>query len=1111
LSLCDIFPPNAPGMPPVGLDFIEAAQIRGDKISKRQGEGKATKIIVGPQLEDLIRSALYDRGNLNISITVKGAKKRPMPIIPGHLWTDDSRIPSQGPAKADVMIIGKQLGDSEVQCSRCLVGATGELLYDTLRKYGVDPDEINTWYVTSILKTGNPEGGDSWRQEWVKNFLHLLHQELRIVQPKYILCLGADSVKTLLGKTMTLSKIEGRVVEYSYDIRRSYTEPERLHTALVMGCTHPAYVLSTPEMEDKFELAVAQFVQITKGNRWDMPETDTDHRVIDNEDDLKKLVAEVKAIGPNNIIAMDCEWHGEHPQNKGAYMRCIQVSWAHKAAACIVLNAAGGKPAFKHKVNGKLTTKNGHKTVVKLLYELLEDNRLCGHFLNADLEWLVPLGLDIRHKWAPAENFWDCKDEGGLDTALMAHALDEVGDYSLTGQTLRYTSAPRYDLGIGEWKERYCKENGIKVSQLEGYGECPDEVLYPYALYDADVTRRIALVHMKNLSRDCFDNNCWEAFWVSQRAALAVLEIKCTGIPIDHKRVDELTSIYMKARDDLYAKIRQWFKWPELNLQSTNHVRELLFGEELNGKRTPDGKPQRLRPEGAVSLYAVPVLTTEKRSRPWENLTAEEQKENIPATNKSVLGMMFHSAEELAVYRNGRVVKVDHRDQIGWIRDYRYISQILKSVLRPPLVDDSNQIIVDEDDNWEYDAGLPGVVCDDGRVRTTIYQTKETGRWSSARPPLQNLSKRREPDYKRILGDKYKWPLRSVLTSPPGYTMVEADYIGAELFGMAIMAGDDAMIDHASRNQLPEDHPDFYDIHSNVAVLAFGYDCPPTKAGLAAIGKSHMRVVAKAVIFGIAYGRQAKAIALAAKEDGVDVSQNDAQRIIDAIFEMYPGLTPFFEECRHRAVSMSDYGEAPQWLCGPFGRFRRFKKTRDRKSKGDMERQAQNFPIQGMIADAVSLAIAKLYDYRFERYAEGETVDDLDYQICLQVHDAILCFVRNEHVSRFIDEVLPACMVKGVPIYPCGLDGSGEGFEDKGPYYLGIDTEVYTHWGVVPLPSQLDALGIDPKYAHWRKGSGLINGQTVEGLVQKEAYPRQLWYKGALHKVEAAPKKTERT
>lgn len=93
----------------------------------------------------------------------------------------------------------------------------------------------------------------------------------------------------------------------------------------------------------------------------------------------------------------------------------------------------------------------------------------------------------------------------------------------------------------------------------------------------------------------------------------------------------------------------------------------------------------------------------------------------------------------------------------------------------------------------------------------------------------------------------------------------------------------------------------------------------------------------------VAYGRQAKAIALAAKEEGINITEQDAQRIVNTIFDMYPGLVEFFAECRSR-VSSTPGREAPRWLCGPFGRYRRFRHTDDKVLKGEYERQSYNFP-----------------------------------------------------------------------------------------------------------------------------------------------------------------------
>jgi hypothetical protein len=148
--------------------------------------------------------------------------------------------------------------------------------------------------------------------------------------------------------------------------------------------------------------------------------------------------------------------------------------------------------------------------------------------------------------------------------------------------------------------------------------------------------------------------------------------------------------------------------------------------------------------------------------------------------------------------------------------------------------------------------------------------------------------------------------------------------------------------------------------------------------------------------------------------------------------------------------------------------------------------------MQNMVADAVSLGIANLYDYRETARANG---DEIDYKICLQVHDAVSSFVRYDHVERYIEEVLPACLVQGVPIFPCHLDGLPMG---TGPYHLGLDSEVFYHWGVTPLPDQLLADGINPKYAHWQPGSAYVNRQVVTGLVQEEAYPNKIWGNGQL-------------
>lgn len=1060
----------SPGIAIPGDDALEYARDMDDGVSQVQGKGKSAKLVdVGPALRELYSDILY-RPRTLFRLTCNANQRKTVETVPGHLWGGEVA----GPVPADVMVVGKMLGYDEIKARRNLVGPSGELLTEIFSELGVR--DLDGWYVTTMVKCQHPDGGRDLKSGWVKAFRPVLQMEMRVVRPKYILCLGADAACEVLGRKVSVSGMDGRVEELTYPIHRTHDDPPEFHTALVMVCTHPAAVLAAPEQREQLEFSLGRFAQLVRGERFDLHEEGLDHRVVDNLDDLQNLVEEVihseeSYLDPGvATIAIDAEWHGEHPQNAGSYLRTIQVSWAHKAGACIVLRHAGGAEAMPW------------DEVKPLLERMLKSTpgrevRICGHFLNADMEWLLYMGLDLRQEFEAAERWEDTKAHGGFDTGLAAHALRETGDYGLEKLALRHTTAPRWDLPLEKWKLEFCRQHKLKPKDLEGYGEIADDVLYPYAIYDADVTRRLVVVLNKMLDHDRFGNSCRRAFWVSMRAAPSVLEIHTTGLQIDRQRVDSLTLAYMATRTELEERVRTWARWPDFNINSVFQVREFLFGAELNGKRDKldPNKVMRVRPPKARSLKLQPIYDTSKRPMLWTEVVQKGlQREKSPGTAKNVLALLAQESQAVKRRINGQVVEVDYSPQVSWIRDHRFIGHVLKSCLRPPVqVEDEegedDSFVLDVDGHYVYRGGLAGSICDDNRVRTHIYQTKETGRWSSARPALQNLSKTREVDYARILGANYPYPLRSMICASPGHCLVEADYIGAELYGMAVMSGDEKMIEHCRRNQLPEEDPDFYDIHSNIAVLSFGLKCPATKAGLKAAGKKELRNVAKAVVFGVAYGRGPKAIALSAKEQGYPISEQEAQNIIDTIFEMYPKLQEFFAGCQQRVSK-------PQWICGPFGRFRRFEACFDDKTLGDMQRQAMNFPIQGMIADVVSRAMDYLYHYR-------SVVGDI-YRIVMQVHDAILLEVPNEHVKRVVREVLPHCMVRCVPIYPSDLAGRPQG---TGPFYLGTDTEVCEYWGVHMMPDQCLARGFSPKLAHWHK--------QKTGWTHND-FPKQIWVPG---------------
>lgn len=180
---------------------------------------------------------------------------------------------------------------------------------------------------------------------------------------------------------------------------------------------------------------------------------------------------------------------------------------------------------------------------------------------------------------------------------------------------------------------------------------------------------------------------------------------------------------------------------------------------------------------------------------------------------------------------------------------------------------------------------------------------------------------------------------------------------------------------------------------------------------------------------------------------------------------MYKGLGPLFLDCRSRVgLPTAMNKNPPGWLRGPFGRLRRFPTPRNKKQGADYERQAQNFPVQGAVADAVSLAVSNLYDYRENARKNGISEEELDYRLCLQVHDAIMLMVPATCVPKVVDEIFPLCMREQVPLYPAAFDGTPLG---TGPFYFGMDITVQQSWGVTMNPDECLAIDLDPKYAGW--------------------------------------------
>jgi DNA polymerase len=134
------------------------------------------------------------------------------------LWrTGTQTVFGKGSAKARLMLVGEQPGDSEDRAGEPFVGPAGEVLARALEEAGIDRGEA---YVTNVVKHFK------WTQGRGKRRLHQrpnteevgacrpwLDAELAVVRPEVLLCLGATAAKALLGSKVRVTRDRGRFLE----------------------------------------------------------------------------------------------------------------------------------------------------------------------------------------------------------------------------------------------------------------------------------------------------------------------------------------------------------------------------------------------------------------------------------------------------------------------------------------------------------------------------------------------------------------------------------------------------------------------------------------------------------------------------------------------------------------------------------------------------------------------------------------------------------------------------------------------------------------------------------------------------------------------------------
>jgi len=139
-------------------------------------------------------------------------------------------VPGEGRPNAQVMIVGEAPGQNEAKQGSPFVGKAGKLLDGIIEACGWTRSEV---FIANILKCRPPGNRDPLPEE-ATNCRTYLNMQIKIINPKWILCFGKVASINLLGRTpdTPMRALRGDVYE---------------HEGRKVICTyHPSYLLRNP-------------------------------------------------------------------------------------------------------------------------------------------------------------------------------------------------------------------------------------------------------------------------------------------------------------------------------------------------------------------------------------------------------------------------------------------------------------------------------------------------------------------------------------------------------------------------------------------------------------------------------------------------------------------------------------------------------------------------------------------------------------------------------------------------------------------------------------------------------------------------------------------------
>jgi DNA polymerase-1 len=259
------------------------------------------------------------------------------------------------------------------------------------------------------------------------------------------------------------------------------------------------------------------------------------------------------------------------------------------------------------------------------------------------------------------------------------------------------------------------------------------------------------------------------------------------------------------------------------------------------------------------------------------------------------------------------------------------------------------------------------------RIHTNYNQTgTATGRLSSDNPNLQNIPNQGE----------WAKEIRRSFIAEKNHKLLSLDYSQIELRIAAALSQDEKMTAAFNANK---------DIHTLTAAEVNNVDFNEVTTG--------MRRQAKTLNFGVLYGMGSRAFS-----ETTGLPKTQAQKFIEEYYSDFVGVKNWQEKIKAEGKTfgfIKTLTGRRRWVLDLA--------SENQKYRSMAERISVNFPIQGLAADIIKLAMIKIN----KKLEEEEITDKI--KIILQIHDELIFEVEENFIAS-AEKILKEEMEKAFPL-----------------------------------------------------------------------------------------------